>query len=219
SFTEKKISEVFQTFRDIVGIQCNSVREIDDLEKVDMVFSCLPHGTSSHFAKLFLEKGAKFIDFSADLRFNNSKLGRKAVYGLPELFRNKIKKTSLAANPGCYATAAILGLAPLLKHKFIELDSINIDAKAGISGGGRAPVGDRQFSEVNDTISVNSISDHNQKAEIEEQMKVRYKTEPKLVLTAYNVNVDRGILTTISAKLNISFTKDQLLSKYRGFYK
>ncbi|NIP38654.1 MAG: N-acetyl-gamma-glutamyl-phosphate reductase [Candidatus Dadabacteria bacterium] len=219
SFTDKKISEVFPTFRSLIDLECKSVRDIDKFNKVDVVFSCLPHGTSSHFAHLFLDKGTKFIDFSSDLRFNNSQLSKKAIYGLPEFLRKKIKNADLVANPGCYATAVILGLAPLVKNKLIESNSINIDAKAGLSGGGRAPVGDRQFSEVNDTISVNSISGHNQKAEIEEQMKIRYKTESKLVFTAYNVNVDRGILTTISARLNASVTKDQLLSKYKSFYK
>jgi N-acetyl-gamma-glutamyl-phosphate reductase len=218
-FANQKISDVFPTLRNFIDLKCKSVRELVKFENADLVFSCLPYGTSMHFAKLFVDKGAKFIDFSADLRFNNTKLGNQAIYGLPELFRNKIKKADLVANPGCYATAAILGLAPLLKNKLIELEPINIDAKAGLSGGGRAPVGERQFSEANDNISVNSISDHNQKPEIEEQMNILYETKPGLVFSAYNINIDRGILTTITVKLKDSATKSELLSKYRKFYK
>ncbi len=167
---------------------------------------------------LFLDKGAKFIDFSSDLRFKKSPKGTKTVYGLPELFRNMIKRTNLIANPGCYATAAILGLAPLI-NKLILTDSITIDSKAGLSGGGRAPVGARQFSEANDTISVSSISDHNQKTEIVELIRNRYKTNSNLIFSAYNLNIDRGILTTISAKLTASVNKEKLHSIYKSFYK
>ncbi|HSG32064.1 MAG TPA: N-acetyl-gamma-glutamyl-phosphate reductase [Thermodesulfobacteriota bacterium] len=219
SFTGQKICEVFPTFRNIVDLKCKSVREIEELKKVDLVFSCLPKGSSSHFSRLFLDKGAKFIDFSSDLRFNKSPKGTKAIYGLPELFRNKIKKTYLLANPGCYATAASLGLAPLINNKLIKTDSITIDSKAGLSGGGRAPVVSRQFSEANDAISVDSISDHNQKTEIEELIRNRYKTNSNLIFSTYNVNIDRGILTTISAKLDESVTKEKLHSIYMDFYK
>lgn len=218
-FAEQNISDVFPTLRNFIDLKCKSVRELNILEKVDVVFSCLPKGTSGHFARLFLDKGIKFIDFSSDLRFKKSTLGKKANYGLPELFRNNIKKSELVANPGCYATAAVLGLTPLIKNKLINTKSIIIDAKAGLSGGGRAPVSQRQFSEANDSISVNSVSDHNQIQEIEEQLNVLYKTKPKLVFSAFNVNTDRGILTTITAKLKESLTKSELLAKYKSFYK
>jgi len=232
-FANKKIAEVFPTLRNFIDLECKSIREINKFTNVDVVFSCLPHGTSMHFAQRFIDKGTKFIDFSADFRFKNSKdykdlyktihkypkLNKSSEYGLPELFRKKIKKSKLIANPGCYATAAMLGLAPLVKNKLVELESINIDAKAGISGGGRAPVSERQFSETNDTISINSISGHNQKPEIEEKLNILYKAKPGLVFSAYNVNIDRGILTTITAKLKNSISKSELLSKYKNFYK
>lgn len=232
-FANKKISEVFPTLRNFIDLECKSIREINKFENVDVVFSCLPHGSSMHFAKLFLDKGTKFIDFSADFRFTNlnlynklyklnhinPELNKKSAYGLPELFRKKIKKSELISNPGCYATAAILGLAPLVKNKLIELESINIDAKAGISGGGRAPVSERQFSEANDTVSINSISNHNQKPEIEEQLSILYKAKSILVFSAYNINIDRGILTTITAKLKNFISKSELLAKYKNFYK
>ncbi len=219
SFTGEKISTVFPTFINISDLVCKSVREIDRLQKADLVFSCLPHGASGHYAKLFLESGAKVIDFSSDLRSINSKTNDKAVYGLPELYRKKIKNSKLVANPGCYATAALLGLAPLIRHDLIQKRSINIDAKAGLSGGGRAPVGERQFSEANDTISVNSISGHNQQPEIEDKLYDLYKTKISLIFSAFNINIDRGILTTISAKLKTSVKEDRLISKYRSFYR
>ena len=218
-FTDKKISEVFPTLRNFIDLECKSVRDINKFKNVDVVFSCLPHGTSRHFAKLFLDKGSKFIDFSSDFRFENSKLDIKAVYGLPELFRKKIEKAQFVANPGCYATATLLGLAPLVKNNLIDTKFVNVDAKAGLSGGGRAPVTERQFSEANDTVSINSISNHNQKPEIEEQLNILYKAKSDLVFSSYNVNIDRGILTTITAKLKGSITRSELLAKYRNFYK
>lgn len=218
-FTGKNISEVFSTFTNIIDIECKSVRDIDSFEKVDVVFSCLPHHTSGHFAGIFLDKGTKFIDFSSDFRSHNSKSKIKAVYGLPELFRRKIKNISLIANPGCYATAAILGLAPLLKYKLIETSSITIDAKTGLSGGGRAPVSERQFSEANNGISVNSISDHNQKHEIEDKLELLYKLKPSVIFSAYNINIDRGILCTITARLKNPLSKKELQSRYKTFYR
>ncbi len=217
SFTGKNISEVFSTFRNIIDIECNSVRDIDSFEKVDVVFSCLPHHTSGHFARIFLDRGTKFIDFSSDFR-SQSKSKTNAVYGLPELLRRKIKNTSLIANPGCYATAAILGLAPLLEYKLIDTGTITIDAKAGLSGGGRAPVSERQFSEANDGISVNAISDHNQKHEIEDKLELLYKSRPSLIFSAYNINIDRGILCTITARLTHPLSKKEMQSRYRTFY-
>jgi len=232
-FANKKISEVFPTLRNFIDLECKSIREINKFENVDVVFSCLPHGSSMHFAQRFIDKGTRFIDFSADFRFTilnlynklyklnhkNPELNKKSVYGLPELFRKKIKKSELISNPGCYATATLLGLAPLIKNNLIDTKFINIDAKAGLSGGGRAPALEKQFSEANDTISINSISNHNQKPEIEEQLTNLYKVKSKIVLSTYNINIDRGILTTITAKLKNSITKSELLAKYKNFYK
>src|SRR5918911_1075823 len=166
-FSGKKISETFPQFYKLLDLECVSVSQLKNLDKVDVAFSCLPHGTSMHFVSRLVQTGARVIDFSADFRIKNvatyeswyrskhpyKDFLKQAVYGLPEIYREKIKGAKVIANPGCYSTSAILGLAPALQQGWIKGDSVVVDIKAGLSGAGRAPTLEHHFSESNESVS------------------------------------------------------------------
>ena len=230
-FADKDICMVFPNLRNFTNIRTCSLRNSNKLDKVDVVFSCLPGTSSMHMVKRFLDKGSRVVDLSPDFRYGNNEvyksiygvkhpypdLSRESVYGLPELYYKRIAKARLVANPGCFSTAVLLGTAPLIESGSIKTD-FSAECKTGISGGGRAPVLNNQFSEVNDSISVSSISGHAQKFEIEDQLKNFPGKNHKLIFTIVNTNVSRGILTTIISGLRKRLSVDDILDIYTKFY-
>lgn len=232
-FSGQKISDIFPHLKGFLDIECNSVRDLKELPRVDLVFSCLPHGTSMYFVSKMLDSGARVIDFSSDFRFSNTRVYekwfkakhkykvhlKKAVYGLPELNSEDIVNADLVANPGCYATSVILGLAPMVKAGLVESDSIVSDIKSGVSGGGRAPNLEHHFSEVNEGIRIGSISGQNQKPEIEQILSYIRDSNYNVTFITHNVSLDRGILATSYVRLNKKVTVSRALQIYNKFYK
>ena len=178
--------------------------------RAECVFSCLPHGASATVVPQLLPAGARVIDFSADYRLDTAasyaewygkkhpdpeRVG-KVVYGLPELFRERIIDAQLVANPGCYPTSAILALAPLLKAGLIEPRDIIIDSKSGVSGAGRTPKLTTHFPECNESISVYNVGRHRHMPEIEQILRRGSGHEVGIIFTPHLVPMDRGILTT-----------------------
>lgn len=184
------------------------------LKKADLFFMALPHGTSQEPVDFFFRKGKKVIDFSADYRLKNSKVYeewykvshkfsstiKKAVYGLPELYREKIKKADLIANPGCYPTGVLLGIYPLLKAKLIEPKGIVIDSKSGVSGAGRQSDVAFSFSEVNEGFRAYGIAVHRHTPEIEQEISAFLRKPVTVDFTPHLLPLDRGILTTMYVK-------------------
>src|SRR5207249_3796928 len=127
---------------------------------------------------------------------------KQAVYGLPEFYRAKIKKAKLIANPGCYSTAALLGLIPMVQRKLVRLDSIIVDAKSGISGAGRSGLSAHQFTEANEGLEAYQIGRHRHLPEIEQELKMLTGHSVQVTFTPHLVPINRGILCTIYAKLN-----------------
>lgn len=180
----------------------------------ELIFLCLPHTEAMQTAEAFRKAGKIVIDLSADLRLKdwrlyeawyqvrhtNRGLLKTAVYGLPELFRSKIRKADVIANPGCYPTAAILGIAPLLKDGLIEPDSINIDAKSGVSGAGRKLTPATQFCEVDQNFSAYKVGRHQHTPEIEQALSFAAGRKVNVVFVPHLLPVERGILATIYMK-------------------
>jgi len=232
-FAGKDISEVFPHLRGFLEIECNSVQKLNELDKVDLAFSCLPHGTSMHFVKRLLDTGARVIDFSADFRFSNAEVYEdwfkskhryknyliEAVYGLPEINKAEIMVARLIANPGCYATSIILGLAPLAAEGLLKEDSIIADIKSGLSGGGRAPNLGHHFPEANESVNIDSVSGHNQRPEIEQELSNLADTSIKVTFIPHRVPLNRGILATIYCRLKKKFSLDKAYGIYEQFYK
>ncbi|MEM7009126.1 MAG: N-acetyl-gamma-glutamyl-phosphate reductase [Thermodesulfobacteriota bacterium] len=212
-FAGESISDVFPHFKDILDIKCYSVRNLSELEQVDLVFSCLPHGTSKHFVNKMLDKGSRVIDFSSDFRSSN-----KSAYGLPEINNDQIMEAKLVANPGCYATSVILGLAPLAHEGLLSKDSIVADIKSGLSGAGRAPSLEHHFSESNEGISLGSASAQNQETEMEEQLYLLNQSKVHVSFMPHNVSIDRGILATIYTRLNKKTSTQQAHKIYNEYF-
>jgi N-acetyl-gamma-glutamyl-phosphate reductase len=200
--------------------------------RAECVFSCLPHGASAAVIPLLLDAGARVVDFSADYRLNDAEVyarwygqkhadpGRlgKVVYGLPELFRGEIPPARLVANPGCYPTAAILPLAPLLKAGLIEPLGIIVDSKSGVSGAGRTPKLTTLFPECNESLSAYNVGRHRHTPEIEQVLGTVAGTAVEIIFTPQLVPMDRGILTTAYSQPTAPITEEKVLQTLSDFY-
>jgi len=200
----------------------------------DAVFLALPHKISMDFAPCLLKQGRKVIDLSADFRIKDKAVYekwyeikhecpeylKKAVYGLPELYRKDIKDADLIANPGCYPTSIILGCAPLLKKKIAETDYIICDSKSGVSGAGRTPTQALMFTE----IAVNSfrpykVNFHRHMPEIDQELSSLSGAKVEVNFTPHLIPMERGILSTIYLKVAKKINTKETLKMYKDFYK
>lgn len=228
------ISKIFPQFSGRLNLVCKQpdIKEIQS--KCDFVFLALPHTVSMEIAPQFLNKGIKVIDLSADFRLKDVNLYEKfygakhkankyifiSVYGLPEFYRDKIKKAKLIANPGCYPTAAILAAAPVIIKKLVDVKTnIIIDAKSGITGAGRTPRDDLQFSQANENVVAYKVNVHQHMPEINQEFSYLARKKLDVIFVPHRIPMDRGILTTVYLKLNKGISKVALLYIYKNFYK
>ncbi len=177
----------------------------------DLVFLCLPHTEAMQTAAKFRKAGKLVIDLSADFRLKdmkeyeawygvkhlNKELLREAVYGLPELNRKKIQTADLIANPGCYPTSAILGLLPMVSEELIDLSSVVIDSKSGVSGAGKKLNPATQFCEVDENFYAYKVGKHQHTPEIQQALSWAAGESVKVTFVPHLLPVDRGILTSI----------------------
>lgn len=202
------------------------------VKKADLFFLCLPHKTSQKAVAFLNEKGKKVIDLSADFRLKSaavyeewyktphlySPLLKEAVYGLAEIYRDRIRKASIIANPGCYPTSAILGLAPVMDKDFVNPGSVIIDSKSGTSGAGRSPAQPFMFCEVNESVKAYGITVHRHTPEIEQELGSISKKKLKVIFTPHLIPMDRGMLSTIYIRLNGKKDLAEIQELYRDFY-
>lgn len=195
----------------------------EDLGALDVVFGCLPHGTTQEVIGA-LPFGPKIVDLSADFRLRDPdayertygkphaavERQKSAVYGLTELCRDAIKATDLVANPGCYPTTAQLPLRPLLEAGLIELDPIVIDAKSGVTGAGRAPKEGSLHTEVSEGLHAYGVSTHRHTPEIEQGLSEAAGKDVAVTFTPHLVPMNRGILATIYVHLAGRATPEDL---------
>jgi len=209
-------------------------------KNVDLIFSCLPHKTSAETLHEFIAKDIRVIDLSADFRIKNlntyekwyetthayPKLLESAIYGLPEINREKIKTAKLVANPGCYPTSAILPLFPIISNNIInENISIIIDSKSGVSGSGRTPSLLNNFSEINENLIPYSLEGHRHLPEIEQEINQK-NTNISVTFVPQVLPITRGIISccyvTLKKELNLKPVeeKQQLVTSIlEKFYK
>jgi N-acetyl-gamma-glutamyl-phosphate reductase len=204
-------------------------------ERASYAFLALPHTASMAVVPELRRHGVRVIDLSADYRLTDAQVYadwyghphtdaeglRSAVYGLPELFREKIPPCDLIANPGCYTSTSILALAPLIAEDLIERTGIIIDAKSGVSGAGRSPKLNYHFPECNESLSAYSVGRHRHTPEIEQVLTevTRGRGEAvEVIFTPHLVPMDRGIFATIYAQPKRPAVEHDLLALYRSFY-
>ncbi|MEW6418326.1 MAG: N-acetyl-gamma-glutamyl-phosphate reductase [Nitrospirota bacterium] len=229
----KKITEVFphlHRYKDFVYEPLNQEKL---LNKADIFFLALPHGTSQDRVNFLFNNNKRVIDLSADYRLSAPGVYRewygiphkfvstlkKAVYGLPEIHRNKIKNARLIANPGCYPTGAILGLLPALKSKLIDIFSIIIDSKSGTSGAGRKADLLFSYCEVNEDFRAYGVGTHRHTPEIEQELSILCGKKIKVNFTPHLLPVNRGILTTVYAFMEKKKAAEEIVKIYNDTYK
>jgi N-acetyl-gamma-glutamyl-phosphate reductase len=202
--------------------------------RTEVVFLGLPNGLACDMAPALLDKGLKVLDLSADYRFTNletytswynkdrtdHKVAEKAVYGLPELYKEEIKKASLIGCPGCYPTASLLAIAPLLKQRLIVPETAIIDAKSGTSGGGRQAKINLLLAEADSSFAAYAVANHRHTPEIEQVCSDLARHEVRVQFTPHLLPMVRGILSTVYATLrDPGLVRDDLLTIYNAFYR
>lgn len=234
TYADEEFSKIYNNYTGIINNKCINMREVEErLEEIDVLFIALPHGKSFDIVKKALEKGVKVIDLGADFRLEDvecyeewyklehkcPELLEEAIYGLVEIYRNEIKNKKLIANPGCYTTASILALYPLLKSKLIDTDSIIIDAKSGVSGAGRGLNTASLYAECNESIKAYGVAGHRHTPEIEQELSKAAGEKLLLNFTPHLVPMNRGILATCYGKLKNNISQEEVYKIYEEFYK
>jgi len=225
-------SVAFPAFQGLCDLTLEAFSISEVAQKVQVAFLCLPHKASQEAVAGLREQGVKVIDLSADFRLKSAKeyeewyekhsqpaLLKEAVYGLPELYREKIKGAEFIANPGCYPTGAALALAPLIREQMIALDSIILDSKSGVSGAGRAASVELLFSEVNEGFKAYKVGIHRHTPEIEQTLSDLAGEKVKISFTPHLIPIDRGILTTAYAKALRKWKGSEVIKIFKNFYK
>ena len=226
------ISNVFPKFKGKLDLPVKQLNIKEAVLNCDLIFLALPHTVSMSIASEFLKAEMKVIDLSADYRLDDVKVYEKfykvkhkdkanlkqAVYGLPELYRAKIKNALLVANPGCYPTASILSLAPLAAFNLIKLDSIIIDAKSGVSGAGKKLEKSLLFSEVYEDFKAYKVNAHQHIPEINQVLSKLAGKPVSIIFVPHLLPLDRGILETIYVKKSKK-SRQNILDLYKKFYK
>jgi N-acetyl-gamma-glutamyl-phosphate reductase len=226
------VADVFPRFKGRCGVDIEPL----DIAKLsglaDAALCCLPHKVSMGFVPKLLDAGLKVIDFSADYRLRDTAVYEKfyevkhtdpanlagAVYGLPELFRERIKGKELVANPGCYPTGALLALAPILKEGLIETDSIVVNAVTGVSGAGKNPSSKFHFPSMNENLFAYGIGLHRHMPEMEQVAGEIAGGDVQILFQPHAGPFDRGIASTVYCQPRVKPDGKKLSKLYNDFY-
>ena len=233
SYVDQKFSSVFGNMFQIVENLCKG----DDLatlcKEADVIFTATPQGYLAGVLTEEILSNCKVIDLSADYRIKDVKTYEswygiehkspqfieEAVYGLPEFNREKIKSARLIANPGCFPTCTFLSVYPLAKNGLIDMSTLVVDAKSGVSGAGRGAKVANLYCEVNENMKAYGVAKHRHTPEIEEQLGYAAGKEITISFTPHLVPMNRGIEATSYAKLKPGVTKEQVRQAYLDTYK
>ncbi|MBS3815813.1 MAG: N-acetyl-gamma-glutamyl-phosphate reductase [Hadesarchaea archaeon] len=226
----KHITEIHPNLNKIIDLEVKEPNYSEIGKESDLVFTATPHGIAMKFVPELLDNNAKVVDLSADYRLDDSKVYEeyyvphessevKSVYGLPEVNREKIEEADLVANPGCYPTAAILSLVPLLEEGVIDLSQIIIDAKSGTSGAGAKPSDRLHHPNCSENMLPYNVTTHRHNPEINQELGKIAGEKIKSNFTPHLIPVIRGILSTSYLSLTESLGEDDVLEIYKKFYR
>jgi N-acetyl-gamma-glutamyl-phosphate reductase len=224
--------EVFGKLKGRCGLDIEPLDMNKLADNADVVLCCLPHKVSMGFVPKLLDLGLKVIDFSADYRIKDVAVYEKfyqqhtdqanlanAVYGLPELFRDKITSdTKLIANPGCFPTGALLAIAPLLKNGLIKTESIIVSSVTGSSGAGKNPSTKFHFPNMNENLFAYGVGAHRHMPEMEQVAADIAGGDVNLLFQPHVGPFDRGILSSVYCEPAKAITNDELTALYSEFY-
>lgn len=226
------ITEQYPHLQGITETRLEQINIEEIMGKAELFFFSTPSGVSKNLIHRFIEKQIPCIDLSGDHRLKDSLLYdkwykyssapesvlKKSTYGLPELFRQEIKTSTLIANPGCYPTATLLGLAPVLKECLIDTNSIIIDGKSGGTGAGRKASMGTHYCEVNENVKAYKLGSHQHIPEMEQVIQAYSGETATITFTPHLVPMSRGIMCTIYADLMEPLTTEAVLKYYQEFY-
>jgi N-acetyl-gamma-glutamyl-phosphate reductase len=230
----KSFADLYPHFGNIVELPIEAVEPDIIASRCQVVFLSLPNGLACQIAPKLIEKGSKVLDLSADYRFSDLKTyttwygtersdrttAATAVYGLPELYRSRIAEASLIGCPGCYPTASLLALSPLLKQGLIVPETAIIDAKSGTSGGGRQAKVNLLLAEADNSLGAYNVARHRHTPEIEQICSELARHEVTIQFTPHLIPMVRGILATVYATMrDPGLVRDDLITIYNAFYR
>lgn len=232
SYVDQKYASIYQNMFQIVDDSCRDDNVEALAEIADVIFTATPQGFCASLMNEEILSKTKVIDLSADYRIKDvavyeewykmehktPQFIKEAVYGLPEINREKIKNARLIANPGCYPTCSTLSIYPLVKEGLIDPSTIIIDAKSGTSGAGRGAKVDNLYCEVNENIKAYGIGVHRHTPEIEEQLSYGADRPVTISFTPHLVPMNRGILITSYAALTKSVSYEEVKAVYDKYY-
>ena len=232
SYVGQKYASVYPNLFKIVDENCqdDAIKELAD--QVDVIFTATPQGLCASLIDEEILSKVKVIDLSADFRIKDQAVYEKwyklehkspqfldeAVYGLPEVNREKVKTARLIANPGCFPTCSFLAVYPMVKEGLIDPNTLIIDAKSGTSGAGRGAKTDNLYCEVNESIKAYGVGTHRHTPEIEEQLSYAAGQPVTISFTPHLVPMNRGILVTAYASLNGTVTEEEARAVYEKYY-
>lgn len=233
SYIDQSYSSIYPNMYKLTDGKCMDDNMKELAEKVDVIFTATPQGLCASMVDEDILSRVRIIDLSADFRIKDvsvyeqwyklkhgaSQLIEEAVYGLPEINREKVKRARMVANPGCFPTCSFLSVYPLVKAGLIDTDTLIIDAKSGVSGAGRGVKADSLYCEVNENIKAYGVATHRHTPEIEEQLGYAAKEDVRISFTPHLVPMNRGILATEYATLTKQTTYEEVKAVYDKYYK
>jgi N-acetyl-gamma-glutamyl-phosphate reductase len=230
----KSFADIYPHMAHLVTQPIESVDPENIASRCQVVFLSLPNGFACEMAPKLMEKGCLVLDLSADYRFSDLEVyqawygkqrqdrnvAAKAVYGLPELYRDRIAESQLIGCPGCYPTASLLALSPLLKQGLIVPETAIIDAKSGTSGGGRQAKTGLLLAEADNSFGAYGVARHRHTPEIEQICSELASHQVTVQFTPHLVPMVRGILATVYATLrDPGLVREDLITIYKAFYR
>jgi N-acetyl-gamma-glutamyl-phosphate reductase len=224
-------SSAYPAMAEVVSLACEAYSVEHLAASADVVFTALPHKLPMEIVPELIARGKKVVDLSADFRFKNADryeahyqpheakdLLEKAVYGLCEVYHDRIQETSLVGNPGCYPTSILLPLVPLIKKRLIDVRSIVADAKSGVSGAGRSPSLTTLFCEVAESLKPYKVAQHRHNPEIDEVLTREAEETVSITFVPHLVPMSRGMLSTIYATPAAGVTAEDISRCIEDYY-
>ena len=234
-FAGKTLAQVFPRFSHHEKAKALKFLDADPKQlarEAEIIFLALPHGLAAEFAKPLLQAGVRIVDLSADFRTKDAAVYKefyghdhpapdllgKAVYGLPEIYRDQIRSAKLVACPGCYPTSILIPLRPLIRRKAIDHKRILVTSLSGVSGAGRKVETDYLFAECNESMRPYGVPKHRHLSEIEQELSILADEKVTIQFTPHLVPVNRGIVTTIHADIGAAVVNLDPAVLFNGAY-
>lgn len=230
-YAGRPFESVYPSMRGRIGLNCEAYDTDQICDRADIIFMALPHKLPMAFVPDLMEKGKKVIDLSADFRFSDpiayeaayqphtaKDLLSHAVYGLSEVFGDRIKTAELIGNPGCYATCILLPLYPLIKAGLVDVATLIADAKSGASGAGRSLSLTTHVCEITESFKAYKVTGHRHKPEMDEILTAAAGRPVDLTFIPHLLPMSRGMEATIYADLKLNTTAEDIYACLSDFY-